>query len=177
MTINESTQLLFAVGTAALMFGLFIQAQVFRAFHDDPPATYKLFAVRDRLIRLAAEKSVDTNDPTFVALYSNVTILLRASRCLSGPTGWQLAENQGKAFARGTLNDDDLVELSNGEISAKFQPVMDELEEALDYLLRNHFGIFIQMDAKRREIARIQKQQAKELLKMMKGTSFVGCRA
>jgi hypothetical protein len=165
-------QLWIAAGAALLMAGLFVEALIFRALHDDPPATYKLFAVRDRLIRLVAERKVDPNDPTFQAIYRNITILLRSTRCLSGPSGWEVAEQQGKALAHGAQAQR-LEKVPRRELSSEFQPVMNELGAALHHLLNNHFGIFVQMDTKRREIGRMQKQQAKELLCMMRDGGLV----
>lgn len=167
-----SAQFWIALGAALLMAGLLIEALVFRALHDDPLSTYRLFAVRDKLIRLIAEGRVDPQDPSFQAIYRNITILLRSSRCLSGPSGWALAEKQGLALARGHQAEP-LEVVPKAKLPGALQPVMNELGAALAHLLSNHLGIFVQIDTKRREIARMQKRQAKELLTMMKEGGLV----
>ena|SRR5579863_9117147 len=162
--------LFYAVGVAVLMAGLLIEVAIFRALHDDPPATYKLFAVRDRLIRVVVDGKIDRHEPHFDALYRNVTILLRASRCLSGPDGWNLAKAQGKYFAHHPGAGEKLTSLPRQELPETLQPAVSELREALEYLIGHHFGIIVQIDSKRLEVAKIQKEQAKALLRMMPNT-------
>jgi len=163
--------LLFSIGVAVLMAGLLVEVAIFRALHDDPPATYKLFAVRDKLIRAVVDRQIDRHEPHFDALYKNVTILLRSSRCLSGPDGWNLAEAQGKYLARHPGSGEKLASLPPQELPESLQPVVSDLREALQHLIGHHFGVFVQIDSRRREVAKIQKEQARTLLKMMLGTS------
>lgn len=156
-----------AAFTALLMLGLLVEALFFTAFRDDPPATYRLFAVRDKLIRLVAEKKISAEDRMFMALYENITILLRASRCISGPEGWSLAEQIGKAFARGQIKGAAMKMLPAEDLPPALGEVIKELRGALKHLIHNHVGIFVQMDSRRRELTRMQKEQAKRLLSMI----------
>ena len=156
-----------AIGTALLMAGLLAEALMFRAIHRDMPSLYKLFAVRDKLIRLVVEKKIDRYEPHFDALYRNVTILLQSSRCISGPGGWKLAEMQGKHLAYHPHGGQTLAVIPEQSLPENLSPVVGELREALEHLIGNHFGVIVQVNSHRRELARIQKEQAKALLKMI----------
>ena len=90
----------FGAGLAFLMAGLLIQALVFHVTHMDPTAIYKLFAVRDKLIRLVIEGKIHRREPHFETLYRELNVVLRSSRSISGPEGWSRARAQGKFFAR-----------------------------------------------------------------------------
>jgi hypothetical protein len=156
-----------SIGAAIFMAGLFVQALVFRALHDDPPSMYKLYAVRDMLIRLVVETKIARDEPHFLAIYENVNTFLQASRCIAGPSGWPIAEEQGKFLAHHPKHHVELKKLPNEPLPESLDPVMNELRNALLHLLSNHFGIFVQFDAQRREAAKLQKENAKALLHMM----------
>ncbi len=159
--------LVFAGGTALLMFGLLIEAGIFRALHDDAPAAYKLFAVRDKLIRLVIEQKIGRREPHLDALYHNVNVLLIGCRLLSGPDGWMLAETHGKRLAHRADQKEQLARLPREAPPEVLDSVVDELREALEYVVAHHFGLFLLLDERRRELTRIQKARAKELLQMM----------
>jgi hypothetical protein len=159
----------FAVGTAALMAGLFVEACAFKAFHDDPPSTYKLFAVRDKLVRLVVEGKIARREPHFDALYKNINIMLRGCRRLSGPDGWERAEADGRHLARHPHDHAEMVRMPDTPVPPVLDEVSDELRYSLEHLINHHFGIFIVLDERRREQKRMQKERAKEFLKAMEG--------
>ena len=47
------------------------------------------------------------------------------------------------------------------------RPVVGELRDALLHLVGNHHGVFVQIDSRRREVVKIQKEHARALLNMM----------
>jgi hypothetical protein len=49
------------------------------------------------------------------------------------------------------------------------EPVLNELRAALVHVADNHLGLFLMMDARRREVARMHQERARQLLKMMPG--------
>jgi hypothetical protein len=153
--------------TVVVMVGLYIEALVFRAFHDDPPSTYKLFAVRDMLIRLVVEKKIDRDEPHFDAFYENVNTFLRASRAIAGPKGWPIADASGKWLAHHPRPQNTLRPVPTETLPDAMRPAVEELRPALEYLVRNHFGFFVHWDSHRRELIHMQREQAKELLRMM----------
>lgn len=161
--------LFFAVGFATLMGGLLVEARIFRALHDDPPSIYKLFALRDKLIRLVVDKEIARREPHFDAIYKNVNILLAGCRRLSGPKGWTIAEEDGKHLAHHPYDHVKLLELPTGAPPAPLESVLFELRDALEHIIGHHFGLYLLIDVRRREQAKIQKSHAKELLKMLHG--------
>lgn len=160
--------LLIAAGAALLMVGLLIEALVFRAIHDDPPSTYMLFAARDKLIRLVIDGKIERREPHFDALYRNINIMLKGCRRLSGPEGWERAEADGIYLARHPYDHVKLVEMPQKPAPRVLDEVSEELRDSLEHLVRNHFGIFVVWDERRRELERMQKNRAKELLKIMR---------
>jgi hypothetical protein len=157
----------FGVGLAFLMAGLFIQALVFHVTHIDPMAIYKLFAVRDKLIRLVIEGKIDRGEPHFETLYRELNRVLHSSRSISGPEGWSRAKAQGKLFARYPDGGDRTARMSPDEIPQPLRAVAVELRDALQHLLRHHQGIYLQINSKRREAERIRQAHARELLERM----------
>jgi len=162
-----NTSLLIAILLALFMAGLYIEAQIFRAIHDDEPTLYKLFAVRDQLVRLVVENRIARDDPYFDALYVNVNLFLKASKAISGPTGWPLAAASGQYLARNPEMQGNLVTMPSGGIPEPLEHIAEELRSALGHLVTHHFGIHVQIDSHRRELARIRKQQAQAMLDML----------
>jgi hypothetical protein len=160
----------YAVGVALLTGGLLIEVTIFRAIHADPPSTYKLFALRDKLVRLVVDGKIRRDEPHFDALYRNVNILLKGCRCLSGPDGWKVAEAAGKHLAHHGNDQTRLTEIPRESPPEALEPVVSELRTALEHLVKNHFGLFVMMDERRRELGRMQKERAKQFLKMMPET-------
>jgi hypothetical protein len=158
---------LIAAATALLMAGLLIEAYIFRALHSDAPSTYKLYAVRDHLVRLVVDGKIARDEPHFDALYRNVNILLRGCRRLSGQKGWRVAKVDGRHLARHPDDHIALTRFSRDEVPKALTPVLDELQVALRHLVTNHFGLSVVMNEKRRELGRMQKERARELLSMM----------
>lgn len=160
--------LFYAIGFAVLMFGLFVEVGIVRALHDDPPSIYRLFALRDKLIRLVVDEEIPRREPHFDAIYKNVNIILAGCRRLSGPGGWMVAEEDGKHLAHHPHDHIELLELPTGAPPAQLQPIFPELRDALEHIVDRHFGLYLLMDERRREQSRIQKAQAEELLKMLR---------
>ncbi len=165
--------LFYAIGFAALMGGLLLEVRIFRAMHDDPPSIYKLFALRDTLIRLVVDKQIARREPHFDAIYKNVNILLGGCRRLSGPAGWMIAEEDGKHLAHHPNDRVKFFRLPASAPPTQLEPVFFELRDALEHIIDHHFGLYLLMDERRREQAKIQKAHAEELLKMLHGpTSY-----
>jgi hypothetical protein len=161
--------LFYAIGFAALMGGLLVEVRIFRAMHDDPPSIYKLFALRDKLIRLVVDKEIARREPHFDAIYKNVNIILGGCRRLSGPSGWTIAEEDGKHLAHYPHDHVKLLGLPTSAPPAQLAPISFELRDALEHIIDHHFGLYLLMDERRREQTRIQKAHARELLKMLHG--------
>lgn len=162
-----SSQVLLAAGFLAILVGLWVQAHLFTALKSDPPASYKLFAVRDRLVRLVADGEIERTDPHFVAIYNNVNLMLASSHVLSGPRGWKIAELQGKHFAKNPSTARRLDQLPDMALPSPLVPLIEDLAGGLKHLLENHFGIFVQIDSRRREVRRLQRKRAKRFLAMI----------
>jgi hypothetical protein len=158
---------LIAAATALLMAGLLIEACIFRALHSDAPSTYKLYAVRDHLMRLVVDGKIARNEPHFDALYCNVNILLKGCRRLSGQNGWSVAKQDGRHLARHPDDHVELAEFPRDSVPKTLVPVLDELRVALQHVVANHFGLSVVMNERRRELGRMQKERARELLSMM----------
>jgi hypothetical protein len=161
--------IVFAAGAAVVMGGLLLEVCILRAIHGDLPSTYKLFALRDQLIRLVVEGKVDRHEPHFDVLYRNVSILLEGCRHLSGPAGWRAAEVAGRRLAVYASDEAALSEMPRGVMPEALEPVLNELRAALVHVADNHLGLFLMMDARRREVARMHQERARQLLKMMPG--------
>jgi len=161
------TSLDFSIGFAIFMAGLLIEALLFKAIHADPPSMYRLFAVRDNLIRLVIEGKVERRDPYFEAIYRNVNILIAGCRRLSGPDGWSLAKVDGKHLAHRPGEYIELSELPRDSLPASLEPISWQLRGALEHIVHHHVGLNLLVNANRRESARIQKARAKALLKMI----------
>lgn len=157
----------FAAGTAALTIGLFVEAWIFSAMHSDLPSTYRLFAVRDKLMRLVIDGKLDRHEPHLDALYKNMNILLKGSRHLGGPDGWQRAEAVGIHLARRPCGLAKMVDVPKDPAPPELEEVSNELSAALEHLLRNHWGIAVVLGERRRELERIQRERARLLLQMM----------
>jgi hypothetical protein len=162
-----STQLLAAGMFALFMCGLFVMVASLVVIKEDPLSMYKLFRVRDELIRLVVTGQIERNDPHFDAIYRNVNALLRSGHVLCGPSGWMEAERQGQLFAHEPHLAARLRTLPKGKPPEAMVPIVQELRPALRYMSQNHFGIFTQVVSKLREQNRIQKEQAKKFLDMM----------
>ena len=161
--------IVFAAGTALLMGGLLVEVCILRAIDGDLPSTYKLSALRDKLVRLVVEGKIDRNEPHFDALYRNVNILLNGCGHLSGSAGWRVAELAGKRLALYAGDEAALSQMPHGAIPEALNPVLNELRVALVHVADNHVGLVVMLDARRRELARIQRDRARQFLKMMPG--------
>jgi hypothetical protein len=161
------SQVFCAAMVAGLALLVLIRALWLKVETDDIPCTYSLFAARDALIRLVVEGKIERDDPFFISLYDNVNALLRSSRLLSGPHGWPLAQYTGKVLAHKPYGASRLTQLPPGQFPDVLEPVTQDLQKALRHLIDNHLGIYLQKDASRREARKIQKEQAKEFLKLL----------
>lgn len=156
-----------SAGVAALAAALLIQALLLRVMHDDQGALYKLFAVRDKLIRLVIEKKVSRYEPYFDVLYRELNLLLRSGRGISGPRSWPVATAQGKHLAHHPEIADRPVQMPANEIPEPLQSVTADLRTALVHLLRRHHGLYLQVSAERREADKIRRARARALLESM----------
>jgi hypothetical protein len=163
----------FAAGTAVLMGGLLLEVCILRAVHGDLPSTYKLFALRDKLIRLVVEGKIDRHEPHFDALYRNVSILLEGCRHLSGPAGWRAAEVAGRRLALCASDRTALSAMPHGVIPEALWPVLNELRAALAHAADHHLGLLVMMDVRRRELARVHRERARQFLQMMPGGALL----
>jgi hypothetical protein len=164
--------IVFAAGAAVVMGGLLLEVCILRATHGDLPSTYKLCALRDKLIRLVVEGKIDRHEPHFDALYRNVNILLAGCRHLSGPAGWRAAEVAGRRLALYASDEAALSEIPRGVIPEALAPVLNELRAALVHVADHHVGLVLMVDARRRELARMHKERARQFLKMMPGEAL-----
>lgn len=164
----------YAALLALVTFAVLARALYLKLETDDIPSTYRLFAARDALVRLVIEKKIDRNDPYFDVMYTNVVLLLRSSRLLSGPSGWPLAHYSGKVFARHPDAGAKLRALPPGPMPDVLCPIADDLAAALHHLLQNHFGIYLQRDTRRREAIKLQKQKARQFLDILPGGHCAG---
>ena len=166
-----TSPVLVAAIAAALMFGLLIEVAIFAWRRDDPPSTYQLYVVRDKLIRLVVEDKIKRNDPYFDLIYNNVTIMLKASKEISGPDGWPLAAAQGYHLAHRPDASIRITKPAADELPKLLRPVVEELTNALEHLVNNHFGVLLQIDVRKRELARMQRERAKEMIRYFKTPS------
>ncbi len=118
--------------------------------HGDPSATHKLRVVLDKLIAAAVFKGIDRDNPWLDALYENTNRVLLPSKLQPFPT-------------------------TSEECPAAIRELVPELRAALEHLVRKHRGIGIQVNARKREQSRIQRETAKHLLRMMLEDARCGC--
>lgn len=160
--------LIFTIGLSVFLFGTLVIAVAVTTRHGDPTASYKLFAVRDALIEAVVFGGVKRNDPWLEALYENVNSILLHSNLVSGPDRWPLAVRLGKYQAQQPRPGNSIVPLPIGpNCPAQLRAVRESLQSALQCLLRNHMGIFLQISSRQREERRMQREKAKRLLRMI----------
>ena len=135
--------------------------------YGDPSASYRLFAVRDKLIGAVAFDGVSRNDAWFQSLYENVNSILVQSNLVAGPERWSLASFLGRYLVEHPEAEKKLNQVPRYDPPEQLKPVIAELNSALNHLLGNHFGIILQMSAQQRAKRRIQKEKARELRDMM----------
>lgn len=160
--------LLVLVFATIFMLGVLVIGVTVSMRHGDPSASYKLYAVRDKLVDAVIFRGVPRDDPWFDALYENVNSILMHSKLLSGPKRWPLAVAVGEYQAKYPKSGKPLRPLpEDGECPEAVKEIGCELREALKYLTRNHTGIVLQLNARKREEMRIQKDKAQRFLNMI----------
>jgi hypothetical protein len=176
--------MLVTILVAEIMLAIFLGGELIIVLavtmrHGDPSATYKLYAVRDKLIEAAVFKGVERENPWLDALYENTNRVLLHSNLLGGPRGWSLAAAVGHYRANHPNTGKELQPFpaSPEECPDAIRELAPELRAALEYLVCNHRGIGIQMNAQEREQRRIQRETARKLLQMMLGDVRCGCPA
>ncbi len=127
---------------AIFLFGGLLTAAGVRMKHRDSSATYKLDAVRDRLVSLCIFDGVPRDNQWLEILYSNVSSILHKDARKLAP----LPES----------------EKCPPEICALQPDLRDALEELLRYQTRLFFG-----NPRERRQKRLQREQAKNLLEMI----------
>lgn len=154
---------------AVFLLGVLLIAVSVTMRHGDPSATYKLYAVRDRLINASVFEGVPRNDPWLETLYTNVNSILLHSNLLGGPKGWPLAVVVGHYQATNPQSAKKLLPLpaDNEECPAPIRAVNADLRSALTHLAYHHMGLYLQMNAHDKEQKRIQREKAKQLLEMI----------
>jgi hypothetical protein len=120
--------------------------------------------VRDKLIRLAVLGKVRRDEHHFDRLYRDLNTLLESSRGISGPDGWPRARVQGRYLAHASECSRRPLRMSIEEFPEPLRPAAIELRLALQHLLRNHHGYYLQINAARREAERVRRSRAKALL-------------
>ena len=171
--------LLLEILLSVFLVGVLVIAYAVTLRHGDPSATYKLYAVRDKLIEATVFEGVPRDNPWLDALYENVNSVLLHSNMLCGPPHWSLAVAVGRhqAVHPGTMKK--LLPLpfpaDAGQCPQAIRSIAPNLKEALEHLSRNHMGVMLQMNSHEREQRRIQRQKAKDLLQMIRSDGRCGC--
>jgi len=165
----ESALFVFLVGVLLIAHGV-----TFR--HGDPSAMYKLYAVRDGLIDACVFKGVPRNNRWLDVLYENVNSILVHSNLLGGPARWNIAIAVGHYQAKNPNVGRGLRPLPqhSDECPDAIRLLGPQLQSALQHLVDNHMGLFLQMDARERERRRIQREKAKDLLRMIRESPGCG---
>lgn len=154
---------------AILLGGQYIIVLAVTRRHGDPSATYKLNAVRDKLIEAAVFKGIERDNPWLDALYTNTNRVLLHSNLLGGPSGGSRATPVGHYRANHPNTGKELQPFptSSEECPDAIRELVPELRAALEHLVRNRRGIGLQMNAQEREQKRLQRETAEKLLQMM----------
>jgi hypothetical protein len=148
--------------------GVWVIGLIVTARYGDPSASYKLYAVRDKLVGAVVFEHVERTNPWLDALYDNVNSILVHSNILSGPRRWPLAVAAGEYMAKHPEEGKALRQLpEDSECPEALEGIEDELRDALTYLVKNHVGITLHFNARRRAERRLQKQKAKRFLDMI----------
>jgi hypothetical protein len=133
---------------AFFLFGTLVTTVGVTMKHGESSATYKLGAVRDRLISTCVFDGVPRDNPWLETLYANVTSVLLQDASKLTP----LPE----------------YEKCPPEIYA-LQP---DLRDALEYLLHYRTGPFFRMTSRTGQQKHLQREQAKNLLEMIEQSSL-----
>jgi hypothetical protein len=149
--------MLVTILVAEIMLAIFLGGELIIVLavtmrHGDPSATYKLHAVRDKLIEAVVFKGIDRENPWLDALYENTNRVLLHLKLQPFPN-------------------------TSEECPVAIRELVPELRAALEYLVHNRMRIGIQMNAQKREHRRIQRETAKKLLQMMLDDARCGCTA
>jgi hypothetical protein len=137
--------------------------------YGDPTSSYKLYSIRDALIDTVVFGGVSRSDPWLEALYENVNSILLHSNLLGGPGGWSLAVAVGRYQAINPNAGRKMVPLPSAveECPAAIHALCPDLQSALRHLASHHLGLYLQTNAYRRAQKRIQREKARQLLRMM----------
>jgi hypothetical protein len=127
---------------AFFLFGSLVTAAGVKMKHGDSSATYKLSAIRDRLVGICVFEGVARNNEWLEILYSNVSsILLKDARKLT-----PLPENE--------------------KCPPEIWALQPDLRDALENLVRHHTRLFFG-NPRERSQKRLQREQAKSLVEMI----------
>jgi hypothetical protein len=171
--------LIFELGLAVFLFGLLGIAFAVTLRHGDPSASYALYAIRDRLIEACVFKGVCRSNPWLEALYENVNSVLLHSNMLSGPARWPyaLASGHYQASHPHALRRLKPFPRDPERCPEPIRALVPEIRTALEHLSESHIGVMLQMSALNREERRIQREKARQLLRMMGEGTRYGCPA
>lgn len=169
--------LLAEIVLAVFLMGVLLIAVLVTMNHGDPTATYQLYAIRDKLIDASVFGGIPRNNPWLEALYENVNSVLLHSNMLGGPERWSLAVAVGRYQASHPNSGKKLQPFPQDaeECPDEIRALVPELRNGLEHLARNHIGIYLQTNAQERWQRRIQREKAKNLLKMMREDDRCGC--
>lgn len=164
---------------AIFLAGALVIALAVTLRHGDPSAAYRLYAIRDKLIDACIFEGVPRDNPWLDTFYENVNSVLLHSNMLGGPSRWSLAVAVGQYQA---IHPKIINKLKSFPDDAEKCPepiraLAPEMRSALEHLSKNHIGFLLQTDARERKQRRIQREQAKELLEMMRDDNRCGCAA
>lgn len=168
--------LILEMAFAVFLLGVLGIALAVTLRHGDPSATYGLYAVRDKLIDACVFKGISRANPWLDTLYENVNNVLIHSNMLSGPKRWSFALAIGhyqashpdaarrlKPFPR-----------DPGRCPDPIRMLIPEIRAALERLSKNHIGVMLQMNARERGERQIQREKARQLLRMMRDDATCG---
>ncbi|QOC22348.1 hypothetical protein IC757_15235 [Wenzhouxiangella sp. AB-CW3] len=166
-----TTIILVLAATAIMLAGALVLALCLSVLYGDTSASYRLFAVRDKLVRLDIAGDIDPDDPWFNHTYEQVNSLLQCSYMLSKTRGWIVADQAGKRFAerrfrvraKAAQADDHRAKAPTSRPPEPLVPILQELDLALDQLLNTHMGWIILLNSATRQYRKLYKQKAKEL--------------
>jgi hypothetical protein len=163
---------------AIFLAGVLIIVLVITRRHGDPSATYKLYAVRDKLIHLVVFNGIDRENPWLDALFENTNrVLLHSNLLLDRPGGWSLVAAGGHHQANhpNTRRKLQPFPTSSDECPVWIRELVPELRAALEQLARNDLVTRLLMNAQEREQRRMQRETARKLLQMMLDDVRFGC--
>jgi len=146
--------------------GLLAMALAIDVIHGDDSATYKLFAIRDRVMGSVVFEGVERHNPWVDWMYGGLTMLLACSHVFCGPRRWSLASMIGAKL--GTMGDQrGAFPPPNTPVPEKLLPVLKDFQAALEHLMRHHIGWKVLLSSRLKAQRKEQRKRAEEMLGAM----------